>query len=233
MDAGTGERKNVELGAEAEEEEDNDKKKKKKKSMRRPRSKFIPRPGDSSSDEEEDYYDGDDDFETDDSFGTSRLGRQTLMHNNNCYSNKILLQALSREMKHGRVLTWLKVEGEEIHVHDSIVIIDSNCGMKYISSPIDGIMAVINAQEGEDVSVGSVLALVGKNENGVKRLQAIAKDAHRAEIRDRIRRKARSFGISSTGISPDKKSPPRRYDDNYFNVHHEKEDSISGYSIFG
>jgi len=115
----------------------------------------------------------------------------------NLDGHEIILHALSPKMAHGKIINWLKVEGEEVRRHDIVAIISGNdCGMKYISSPMDGIVAVLKAQEGDTVQVGSVLTLVGGDDYEVKRMQLKAKDMQLAGLWDQLRRNTSSFDDS-------------------------------------
>ena len=128
---------------------------------------------------------------------SSRRNLSPLPQNTAANQNEIILHALSPKMAHGKIINWLKVEGEEVRRHDIVAIISGNdCGMKYISSPMDGIVAVLKAQEGETIQVGSVLALVGGDDYEVKRMQSKAKNQQRMEFRDRLRKDNNSIDDS-------------------------------------
>ena len=128
---------------------------------------------------------------------SSRRNLSPLPQNTAANQNEIILHALSPKMAHGKIINWLKVEGEEVRRHDIVAIVSGNdCGMKYISSPMDGIVAVLKAQEGDTVQVGSVLTLVGGDDYEVKRMQLKAKDMQLAGLRDRLRRNTSSFDDS-------------------------------------
>lgn len=73
---------------------------------------------------------------------------------------KITMPALSSTMKEGRVVTWLKSEGDEIEAGEAIMVVESDKADMDVEAFEDGYLAKILTQEGETAEVGAVVALV-------------------------------------------------------------------------
>jgi pyruvate dehydrogenase E2 component (dihydrolipoamide acetyltransferase) len=63
-------------------------------------------------------------------------------------------------MKEGRVVTWLKSEGDEIEAGEAIMVVESDKADMDVEAFEDGYLAKILTQEGETAEVGAVVALV-------------------------------------------------------------------------
>ena len=70
------------------------------------------------------------------------------------------MPALSSTMKEGRVVTWLKSEGDEIEAGEAIMVVESDKADMDVEAFEDGYLAKILTQEGETAEVGAVVALV-------------------------------------------------------------------------
>jgi pyruvate dehydrogenase E2 component (dihydrolipoamide acetyltransferase) len=70
------------------------------------------------------------------------------------------MPALSSTMKEGRVVTWLKAEGDEIEAGEAIMVVESDKADMDVEAFEDGFLAKILTQEGETAEVGAVVALV-------------------------------------------------------------------------
>ena len=63
-------------------------------------------------------------------------------------------------MKEGRVVTWLKAEGDEIEAGEAIMVVESDKADMDVEAFEDGFLAKILTREGETAEVGAVVALV-------------------------------------------------------------------------
>jgi biotin carboxyl carrier protein len=75
-------------------------------------------------------------------------------------STKITMPALSSTMKEGRVVTWLKNEGDEIEAGEAIMVVESDKADMDVEAFEDGFLAKIIVGEGEMAPVGEALALI-------------------------------------------------------------------------
>jgi pyruvate dehydrogenase E2 component (dihydrolipoamide acetyltransferase) len=77
--------------------------------------------------------------------------------------SKILMPALSSTMKEGKVVTWLKNEGDEIEAGEAIMVVESDKADMDVEAFEDGYLAKIIVQEGEMAPVGEAVALIASS----------------------------------------------------------------------
>eukprot|EP00544_Gedaniella_sp_CCMP2646_P008627 CAMPEP_0202481834 /NCGR_PEP_ID=MMETSP1361-20130828/1322_1 /ASSEMBLY_ACC=CAM_ASM_000849 /TAXON_ID=210615 /ORGANISM="Staurosira complex sp., Strain CCMP2646" /LENGTH=654 /DNA_ID=CAMNT_0049109463 /DNA_START=17 /DNA_END=1981 /DNA_ORIENTATION=+ len=80
---------------------------------------------------------------------------------------KITMPALSSTMKEGRVVSWLKNEGDEIEAGEAIMVVESDKADMDVEAFEDGYIAKIFTQEGDSANVGDVVALVAASEGEI------------------------------------------------------------------
>ena len=95
----------------------------------------------------------------------------TIANNNRQYQTalsaeaiKISMPALSSTMKEGRVVSWLKNEGDSIEAGEAIMVVESDKADMDVEAFEDGYIAKILVGEGETAPVGADLALVAAEE---------------------------------------------------------------------
>jgi len=85
----------------------------------------------------------------------------------NAEAIKITMPALSSTMKEGRVVSWLKSEGDEIEAGEAIMVVESDKADMDVEAFEDGFLAKILTDEGESAEVGAVVALVATEESDI------------------------------------------------------------------
>lgn len=80
---------------------------------------------------------------------------------------KITMPALSSTMKEGRVVSWLKNEGDEIEAGEAIMVVESDKADMDVEAFEDGYIAKIFTAEGDSAPVGDVVALVASSEGEI------------------------------------------------------------------
>ena len=81
----------------------------------------------------------------------------------------IIMPKLGESIIEATITKWLKQVGEEVAEEDPIVEIATDKVDSEIPSPIDGVIAKLNYQEGDVVPVGAVIAVVNMDgEEGVE-----------------------------------------------------------------
>lgn len=80
------------------------------------------------------------------------------------YASQITMPALSSTMKEGRVVTWLKNEGDEISAGEAIMVVESDKADMDVEAFEDGYLAKIVVAEGEMAPVGQAVALIAESE---------------------------------------------------------------------
>lgn len=81
---------------------------------------------------------------------------------------KITMPALSSTMKEGKVVSWLKNEGDEIEAGEAIMVVESDKADMDVEAFEDGIIAKIIVQEGEMAPVGEAVALIAADASEVE-----------------------------------------------------------------
>ena len=70
------------------------------------------------------------------------------------------MPALGMAQDTGKLVNWLKSEGDEVKKGESIMEVETDKVTVEIEAQASGILANITAAEGEDVPVGQVIALI-------------------------------------------------------------------------
>ncbi|KAL7440666.1 hypothetical protein ACHAXH_004885 [Discostella pseudostelligera] len=84
------------------------------------------------------------------------------------------MPALSSTMKEGKVVSWLKSEGDAVEAGEAIMVVESDKADMDVEAFEDGFIAAIITQEGEAANVGSPVALIAANEADIPALKAYA-----------------------------------------------------------
>jgi pyruvate dehydrogenase E2 component (dihydrolipoamide acetyltransferase) len=84
------------------------------------------------------------------------------------------MPALSSTMKEGKVVSWLKSEGDAVSSGEAIMVVESDKADMDVEAFEDGYLAAIVTGEGESCAVGSVVAYIAENEGDVAALKAYA-----------------------------------------------------------
>jgi pyruvate dehydrogenase E2 component (dihydrolipoamide acetyltransferase) len=88
--------------------------------------------------------------------------------------SQIDMPALSSTMKEGKVVSWLKAEGDAISAGEAIMVVESDKADMDVEAFEDGYLAAIITGEGESGAVGAPVALIAENEADIPALQAYA-----------------------------------------------------------
>jgi len=91
-----------------------------------------------------------------------------------CEFTLVDMPALSSTMKEGKVVSWLKAEGDPISAGEAIMVVESDKADMDVEAFEDGFLAAIITDEGETTSVGSAVALIAAEESDIPTLQAYA-----------------------------------------------------------
>ncbi|KAL2893616.1 Dihydrolipoyllysine-residue acetyltransferase component 5 of pyruvate dehydrogenase complex chloroplastic [Bienertia sinuspersici] len=86
---------------------------------------------------------------------------------------EIFMPALSSTMTEGKIVSWIKSEGEKLAKGDSVVVVESDKADMDVETFYDGFLAKIIVDEGSVAPVGSAIALLAESEAEIA--DAIAK----------------------------------------------------------
>ena len=72
----------------------------------------------------------------------------------------VILPALGMSQDTGKIVQWLKPEGEHVTKGEPLAEIETDKATVEIEAPADGVLAHVSAAAGDDVPVGQVIALI-------------------------------------------------------------------------
>jgi len=73
---------------------------------------------------------------------------------------ELRLEALVPEMEFGTVVRWLKQEGDAVEAGEVILEVEAEKVVQEVSAPAGGTLREIVGVEGDELRVGSVLAII-------------------------------------------------------------------------
>ncbi|KAK9713753.1 hypothetical protein RND81_06G049500 [Saponaria officinalis] len=88
---------------------------------------------------------------------------------------EIFMPALSSTMTEGKIVSWIKSEGDKLSKGDAVVVVESDKADMDVETFYDGFLAKIVVDEGCSAPVGSAIALLAESEDEIS--AAIAKAA--------------------------------------------------------
>ncbi|CAI9755939.1 unnamed protein product [Fraxinus pennsylvanica] len=77
------------------------------------------------------------------------------------------MPALSSTMTEGKIISWIKSEGEKLSKGDSVVVVESDKADMDVESFYDGYLAAIMVEEGDSAPVGMPIALLAESEDEI------------------------------------------------------------------
>ena len=84
------------------------------------------------------------------------------------------MPALSSTMTEGKIVSWLKGEGDAISKGDAVVVVESDKADMDVESFFDGYLAAIAVPDGEMATVGAPIAFVAETEAEIDAAKAAA-----------------------------------------------------------
>ncbi len=75
-------------------------------------------------------------------------------------AKKVILPALGMAQETGKIVRWLKAEGEQVERGEPLAEIETDKATVDLEAPADGVLANVTAAAGDDVPVGQVIALI-------------------------------------------------------------------------
>ncbi|OMO66844.1 Biotin/lipoyl attachment [Corchorus capsularis] len=80
---------------------------------------------------------------------------------------EIFMPALSSTMTEGKIVSWIKSEGDKLAKGESVVVVESDKADMDVESFHDGFLAAIMVEEGGVAPVGSAIALLAESEDEI------------------------------------------------------------------
>ncbi|EPS71386.1 hypothetical protein M569_03366, partial [Genlisea aurea] len=80
---------------------------------------------------------------------------------------EIFMPALSSTMTEGKIVSWIRSEGDKLTKGESVVVVESDKADMDVESFYDGYLAAILVEEGLSAAVGSTIALLAETEEEI------------------------------------------------------------------
>lgn len=77
---------------------------------------------------------------------------------------ELKLESFSAEMEYGTIARWLKEEGDRVAAGEVIVEVEAEKVTQEIPAPVSGVLQAILAFEGDEIRVGSPIAVIIEDE---------------------------------------------------------------------
>ncbi|PIA39708.1 hypothetical protein AQUCO_02600274v1 [Aquilegia coerulea] len=87
---------------------------------------------------------------------------------------EIFMPALSSTMTEGKIVTWIKSEGDLLTKGESVVVVESDKADMDVETFYDGILAAIVVGEGETAPVGAPIGLLAETQDDIQEAKAKA-----------------------------------------------------------
>ncbi|KAE8100744.1 hypothetical protein FH972_018608 [Carpinus fangiana] len=87
---------------------------------------------------------------------------------------EIFMPALSSTMTEGKIVSWIKAEGDRLSKGESVVVVESDKADMDVETFYDGILAAIVVPEGESAPVGAPIGLLAESEEEIAEARAKA-----------------------------------------------------------
>ncbi|EHA8588721.1 dihydrolipoyllysine-residue acetyltransferase component 4 of pyruvate dehydrogenase complex, chloroplastic [Cocos nucifera] len=98
---------------------------------------------------------------------------------------EIFMPALSSTMTEGKIVSWVKAEGDRLSKGESVVVVESDKADMDVETFYDGILAAIVVPEGETAPVGAPIGLLAESEDEVALAKAQAQSQSQSQFQSR------------------------------------------------
>ncbi|KAJ8760644.1 hypothetical protein K2173_015311 [Erythroxylum novogranatense] len=95
---------------------------------------------------------------------------------------EIFMPALSSTMTEGKIVSWVKCEGDKLAKGESVVVVESDKADMDVESFYDGYLAAIMVEEGGVASVGSAIALLAETEAEIAEAKSKASSSSATQV---------------------------------------------------
>ncbi|GIW51804.1 MAG: acetyltransferase component of pyruvate dehydrogenase complex [Gemmatimonadales bacterium] len=96
-------------------------------------------------------------------------------------ATKVLMEALSPTMEEGRVVEWLKAEGESVKAGDVLAEVETDKAVMELQARADGVLRKILAPAGSTVPVGDLVAVIAGPDEDISALLEQRRPATRSQ----------------------------------------------------
>src|SRR3954463_80165 len=89
-------------------------------------------------------------------------------------ATKVVMEALSPTMEEGRLVKWLKNEGDAVKSGDVLAEVETDKAVMELVARGDGVLRKRIANEGDSSPVGTLLAVIGTADENIDNIVASA-----------------------------------------------------------
>ncbi|KAI4368997.1 hypothetical protein MLD38_017492 [Melastoma candidum] len=107
----------------------------------------------------------------------SRVRRTAPSFSVNAKIREIFMPALSSTMTEGKIVSWVKSEGDVLSKGESVVVVESDKADMDVETFYDGILVAIVVPEGESAPVGAPIGILAESEEEIAEAKAKAASA--------------------------------------------------------
>ena len=87
-------------------------------------------------------------------------------------ATQVVMEALSPTMEEGRLIRWLRKEGDAVKTGDTLAEVETDKAVMELVARTNGVLRKIIASEGATIEVGKPVAVIGTAEEDVSALAA-------------------------------------------------------------
>ncbi len=85
-------------------------------------------------------------------------------------ATKVVMEALSPTMEEGRLITWLKKQGDTVKSGDTLAEVETDKAVMELVARGDGVVREVLVQEGETADVGTLVAVIAQPDEDITAL---------------------------------------------------------------
>lgn len=115
-------------------------------------------------------------------------------------ATEIIMPQLGLTMEEGTIGKWIKQEGDKVNIGDVLVEITTDKLSSEIESEVEGVLLKIVAQEGEDIPVKGLIAIIGQEGETVDAPAAPkAAEENKPEVAPKAAEAPKAVAVTETG----------------------------------
>ena len=89
----------------------------------------------------------------------------------------VIMPALGMAQDTGKIVRWLKTSGEPVSSGEAIMEVETDKAVMEVEAAADGFLSAVSAGDGDDVPVGSVVAVIVESKDDVESAKPAEEDA--------------------------------------------------------
>ncbi|XP_075636345.1 dihydrolipoyllysine-residue acetyltransferase component 5 of pyruvate dehydrogenase complex, chloroplastic [Castanea sativa] len=115
---------------------------------------------------------------------------------------EIFMPALSSTMTEGKIVSWMKSEGDKLSKGESVVVVESDKADMDVETFYDGYLAAIMVEEGGVAPVGSAIALLAESQAEIADAKSKAASSSEAETTNSAAESVGPTVVAAVAVAP-------------------------------